>query len=89
MQLYPDWSSRANATRGKKRKRKQDTNEGGTCHRQHTHYFIYYIHTYLGIIIPPPPPLNSMPIIFSSHVERSSFLIIIYVPTSIFISHHS
>ncbi|GLV40810.1 pangolin [Carabus blaptoides fortunei] len=29
MQLYPDWSSRANATRGKKRKRKQDTNEGG------------------------------------------------------------
>nr|CAI5859205.1 unnamed protein product [Callosobruchus analis] len=24
MQLYPDWSSRANATRGKKRKRKQD-----------------------------------------------------------------
>ncbi|XP_065161344.1 protein pangolin, isoforms A/H/I/S isoform X4 [Atheta coriaria] len=29
MQLYPDWSSRANATRGKKRKRKQDPAEGG------------------------------------------------------------
>ncbi|XP_046668689.1 uncharacterized protein LOC124359738 isoform X2 [Homalodisca vitripennis] len=29
MQLYPDWSSRANANRGKKRKRKQETNEGG------------------------------------------------------------
>ncbi|XP_044735883.1 protein pangolin, isoforms A/H/I/S isoform X2 [Chrysoperla carnea] len=29
MQLYPDWSSRANASRGKKRKRKQETNEGG------------------------------------------------------------
>lgn len=30
MQLYPDWSSRANTTRGKKRKRKQETNDGGT-----------------------------------------------------------
>jgi len=30
MQLYPDWSSRANTTRGKKRKRKQDANDGGT-----------------------------------------------------------
>ncbi|CAG9855963.1 unnamed protein product [Phyllotreta striolata] len=29
MQLYPDWSSRANATRGKKRKRKQDPTDGG------------------------------------------------------------
>ncbi|XP_020809998.1 protein pangolin, isoforms A/H/I/S isoform X2 [Drosophila serrata] len=29
MQMYPDWSSRTNASRGKKRKRKQDTNEGG------------------------------------------------------------
>ncbi|XP_034243796.1 uncharacterized protein LOC117646745 isoform X2 [Thrips palmi] len=29
MQLYPDWSSRANTTRGKKRKRKQETNDGG------------------------------------------------------------
>ncbi|XP_066151358.1 protein pangolin, isoforms A/H/I/S isoform X2 [Euwallacea fornicatus] len=29
MQLYPDWSSRANATRGKKRKRKQDPQDGG------------------------------------------------------------
>nr|QFQ59554.1 pangolin [Nephrotoma suturalis] len=29
MQLYPDWSSRANTTRGKKRKRKQDSNDGG------------------------------------------------------------
>ncbi|XP_074035072.1 transcription factor pangolin isoform X5 [Leptinotarsa decemlineata] len=29
MQLYPDWSSRANATRGKKRKRKQDPADGG------------------------------------------------------------
>ncbi|KAH1010196.1 hypothetical protein HUJ05_004528 [Dendroctonus ponderosae] len=28
MQLYPDWSSRANATRGKKRKRKQDPQDG-------------------------------------------------------------
>ncbi|KAJ8881949.1 hypothetical protein PR048_018436 [Dryococelus australis] len=28
MQLYPDWSSRANSTRGKKRKRKQETNDG-------------------------------------------------------------
>ncbi|KAF4519909.1 hypothetical protein B566_EDAN008285 [Ephemera danica] len=30
MQLYPDWSSRSNATRGKKRKRKQETNDGGS-----------------------------------------------------------
>ncbi|KAJ8919840.1 hypothetical protein NQ315_006369 [Exocentrus adspersus] len=30
MQLYPDWSSRANATRGKKRKRKQDPADGGS-----------------------------------------------------------
>jgi len=29
MQMYPDWSSRTNASRGKKRKRKQDTNDGG------------------------------------------------------------
>ncbi|KAJ4441663.1 hypothetical protein ANN_11521, partial [Periplaneta americana] len=29
MQLYPDWSSRANSSRGKKRKRKQETNDGG------------------------------------------------------------
>lgn len=30
MQMYPDWSSRTNASRGKKRKRKQDPNDGGT-----------------------------------------------------------
>uniref|UniRef100_A0A1Y1N9I6 dTCF n=1 Tax=Photinus pyralis TaxID=7054 RepID=A0A1Y1N9I6_PHOPY len=30
MQLYPDWSSRANASRGKKRKRKQDPADGGS-----------------------------------------------------------
>lgn len=30
MQLYPDWSSRSNATRGKKRKRKQDPADGGS-----------------------------------------------------------
>ncbi|XP_022834409.1 protein pangolin, isoforms A/H/I/S isoform X7 [Spodoptera litura] len=29
MQLYPDWSSRANTQRGKKRKRKQETTDGG------------------------------------------------------------
>ncbi|XP_017056760.1 protein pangolin, isoforms A/H/I/S isoform X4 [Drosophila ficusphila] len=29
MQMYPDWSSRTNASRGKKRKRKQDTSDGG------------------------------------------------------------
>ncbi|XP_037043297.1 protein pangolin, isoforms A/H/I/S isoform X2 [Bradysia coprophila] len=29
MQMYPDWSSRTNASRGKKRKRKQDPNDGG------------------------------------------------------------
>ncbi|XP_044316543.1 protein pangolin, isoforms A/H/I/S isoform X9 [Drosophila rhopaloa] len=29
MQMYPDWSSRTNASRGKKRKRKQETNDGG------------------------------------------------------------
>ncbi|KRK04779.1 protein pangolin, isoforms A/H/I/S isoform X10 [Drosophila yakuba] len=29
MQMYPDWSSRTNASRGKKRKRKQDNNDGG------------------------------------------------------------
>ncbi|XP_018897410.2 uncharacterized protein [Bemisia tabaci] len=29
MQLYPDWSSRSNTTRGKKRKRRQETNDGG------------------------------------------------------------
>ncbi|KAL0280878.1 UNVERIFIED_CONTAM: hypothetical protein PYX00_002042 [Menopon gallinae] len=29
MQLYPDWSSRANSSRGKKRKRKQEANDGG------------------------------------------------------------
>lgn len=33
MQLYPDWSSRANTQRGKKRKRKQETTDGGiACH---------------------------------------------------------
>lgn len=31
MQLYPDWSSRANTQRGKKRKRKQETTDGGTA----------------------------------------------------------
>nr|CAD7428862.1 unnamed protein product [Timema monikensis] len=39
MQLYPDWSSRANSSRGKKRKRKQETNDGGCvmvcCREQH------------------------------------------------------
>lgn len=30
MQMYPDWSSRTNATRGKKRKRKQEPTDGGT-----------------------------------------------------------
>lgn len=30
MQMYPDWSSRTNASRGKKRKRKQDSNDGGS-----------------------------------------------------------
>lgn len=30
MQMYPDWSSRTNASRGKKRKRKQDPNDGGS-----------------------------------------------------------
>lgn len=30
MQMYPDWSSRTNATRGKKRKRKQEPADGGT-----------------------------------------------------------
>ncbi|SPP89069.1 protein pangolin, isoforms A/H/I/S isoform X2 [Drosophila guanche] len=29
MQMYPDWSSRTNASRGKKRKRKQDAHDGG------------------------------------------------------------
>ncbi|XP_037954271.1 protein pangolin, isoforms A/H/I/S isoform X2 [Teleopsis dalmanni] len=29
MQMYPDWSSRTNASRGKKRKRKQEINDGG------------------------------------------------------------
>uniref|UniRef100_A0A336MSU1 dTCF n=1 Tax=Culicoides sonorensis TaxID=179676 RepID=A0A336MSU1_CULSO len=29
MQMYPDWSSRANTQRGKKRKRKQESNDGG------------------------------------------------------------
>ncbi|XP_025835966.1 protein pangolin, isoforms A/H/I/S isoform X5 [Agrilus planipennis] len=59
MQLYPDWSSRANATsRGKKRKRKQDPNDGGsnphhthsllnlfmhTNHQSHHHYFSTYL----------------------------------------------
>lgn len=28
--MYPDWSSRTNASRGKKRKRKQDSNDGGS-----------------------------------------------------------
>lgn len=35
MQMYPDWSSRTNATRGKKRKRKQEPTDGGT--NTHTH----------------------------------------------------
>lgn len=30
MQMYPDWSSRTNASRGKKRKRKQDSSDGGS-----------------------------------------------------------
>lgn len=39
MQMYPDWSSRTNASRGKKRKRKQDSNEGGSYYKinKHTH----------------------------------------------------
>lgn len=36
MQMYPDWSSRTNATRGKKRKRKQEPNDGGTNTLTHT-----------------------------------------------------
>lgn len=34
MQMYPDWSSRTNATRGKKRKRKQEPTDGGTKNRK-------------------------------------------------------
>lgn len=36
MQMYPDWSSRTNASRGKKRKRKQDPNDGGTFKKKTT-----------------------------------------------------
>lgn len=47
MQLYPDWSSRANTTRGKKRKRKQDANEGGTYSRLKTSSTLrQYYHNY-------------------------------------------
>jgi len=52
MQLYPDWSSRANATRGKKRKRKQDPQDGGS-HPTFTYFYSrYYFHinTYFSVI---------------------------------------
>lgn len=43
MQMYPDWSSRTNATRGKKRKRKQEPNDGGTnTHNIHINYFFTF-----------------------------------------------
>lgn len=41
MQMYPDWSSRTNATRGKKRKRKQEPNDGGTNHLQNLHNTVF------------------------------------------------
>lgn len=37
MQMYPDWSSRTNASRGKKRKRKQDSNDGGISPQKKNH----------------------------------------------------
>lgn len=36
MQMYPDWSSRTNASRGKKRKRKQDFIDGGSYFKTET-----------------------------------------------------
>lgn len=54
MQLYPDWSSRANTNRTKKRKRKQDTNSdpGGT-HMPHS------THSYNPLVIRKEPPAPS------------------------------
>ena len=48
MQMYPDWSSRTNATRGKKRKRKQEPNDGGT--KSNT-YKTYTIHSTVFVLI--------------------------------------
>lgn len=55
MQLYPDWSSRANTNRTKKRKRKQDTNSdpGGT-HMPHSTQSYNALKT-----LTTPPPLTS------------------------------
>lgn len=50
MQMYPDWSSRANTTRGKKRKRKQDTNDGGSKSYNHLNNNNNYTYTYIYII---------------------------------------
>lgn len=73
MQLYPDWSSRANATRGKKRKRKQDPADGGssannsqitltwinivTCETCIT-YYIYFLYLHVwGNSVGRPGPI--------------------------------
>lgn len=52
MQMYPDWSSRTNATRGKKRKRKQEPSDGGTnTLTKLTHsYNCFYIHFYAPLL---------------------------------------
>lgn len=46
MQLYPDWSSRANQTRGKKRKRnnKQEPNDSGINHAHHVNNIFHFIY---------------------------------------------
>ena len=42
MQMYPDWSSRTNATRGKKRKRKQEPTDGGTKMKLKIFFYFFF-----------------------------------------------
>jgi hypothetical protein len=53
MQMYPDWSSRTNATRGKKRKRKQEPNDGGTKskHLQNLHNSFNCFCTHFSLLL--------------------------------------
>lgn len=52
MQMYPDWSSRTNATRGKKRKRKQEPNDGGTnTLTKLTHTFNCFLYSFFATLL--------------------------------------
>lgn len=74
MQMYPDWSSRANTNRTKKRKRKQDTNSdpGGTRNASlHTFFFTTSPITSRS----PQYPVSSKPRFLNRHFFLSPTLL--------------